>query len=302
MFTKSTFLIASLAAPLLLVAIEPAFASYVFPPGAVAQAQAFVNINGTVAPTALTQSTVLNLGTTAGTAISGSPGSANASIDLGAGELKAYGSTTKGFTSQAVAWEFVTFDGNDDVDFAFDIEGTLSNTFPSGMVYVEAAARVYDVTSWTSYFQTTGGIQFAAENGSGSPFPYLEASGFATQAVRGSNSGGCTLYVIANCTVDQFGTVIPVNLSIGGTLEAQAGQLYLIELLLTTSTYNQQLGINLQTGDFANTATFSFLNLNGLNFESSSGEFLVAPVPIPTAVWLFGSALGLMGVIRRKRL
>ncbi|MEQ1803088.1 MAG: hypothetical protein ABL989_14265 [Gammaproteobacteria bacterium] len=301
MLSPIRVLIASLAAPLLLGAVQPALAAYVFPPGAVAQAQAVANINGTVAPSPLTQSTVLNLGTSASAAITGSPGSANASIDLGAGELKAYGSTTKGFTSQAVAWEFVTFDGNDDVDFAFDIDGTLSNTFPSGMVYVEAAVRLYDVTSWTSYFQTTGGIQFAAENGTGSPFPYLEASGFATQAVRGSNSGGCTLYVIANCTVDQFGTAVPVNLSIGGTLEAQQGQLYLLELILTTSTYNQQLGINLQTGDFANTATFSFSNLNGLNFESSSGEFLAAPVPVPAAVWLFGSAIGLLGVIRRKR-
>jgi hypothetical protein len=303
MFASTRVLIASVAAPLLLGAVEPAVASYVFPGGAEAQAQAIANINATVAPSPSTQSTVLNLGDTASTSISGPTGSANASINLAAGELKAYANSTAGFTAQAVAWEFVAFNGNDDVDFAFDIDGTLSNRYFAGMAAVEAAVRIYDVTSWSSYFKTTGGIQFAAENGVGSPFPYLETSGFATQAVRGAGSGGCTINFIANCTVDSAGNLVPVNLSIGGTLSAQEGQLYLFELVLTTYTYNQQLGIVPQTGDFANTAVFSFSNLNGLNFDSSSGAFLAAPpavVPVPAAVWLFGSALGLMGAMRRK--
>lgn len=294
---------ASLAAPLLLAAVPPAMAAYVFPGGAEAQAQAIVNINATVAPSPATQSSVLEYDTSASTSITGATGSANASINLASGELKAYANSTAGFTAQAVAWEFVAFNGTDDVDYAYEIDGTLANNYFAGMAYVEAAVRIYDVTSWSSYFGYTGGVQFVAENGTGSPFPYLETSGFATQAVRGAGSGGCTLYAIANCTINSTGAGIPVNLSIGGTLSAQADTLYLVELILTTATYNQQLGIVTQTGDFANTATFSFSNLNGLNYDSSSGSFLAvppSPVPVPAAVWLFGSALGVLGGLRRK--
>lgn len=33
---------------------------------------------------------------------------------------------------------------------------------------------------------------------------------------------------------------------------------------------------------------------------STPGNFVITPVPVPPAVWLFGSALGLMGVMQRK--
>jgi hypothetical protein len=41
------------------------------------------------------------------------------------------------------------------------------------------------------------------------------------------------------------------------------------------------------------------LNPTGDDIVRLSVEAL-APVPVPAAVWLFGSALGLMGVMRRK--
>ena len=42
------------------------------------------------------------------------------------------------------------------------------------------------------------------------------------------------------------------------------------------------------------------LNLNGPN--SYDGTFEVSSVPVPAAVWLFGSGLlGLIGVARRKK-
>lgn len=302
MFLSTQRLSASLAVPLFLIAIhQPAAASYTFPVGADAQAQAVTNINATIAPTPATQSISLNIGTTASTSVSGSTGSANASVNLGTGELKAYATSTAGFTSQATGWEFVTFNGSGMVDFSFNIEGALSNNYPIGMTYVEAAVRVYDVTSWTSYFGTTGGVQFTAFNGSGSPFPYMEGSAYDSQAVRGASSTGCTTYGITNCTVNSTGGIIPVSLSMSGSLDAVEDQLYLVELLLSTSTYNQQLGIVTQTGDFSNTATFSFTDLNGLTFESSSGEFLTSTVPIPAAAWLFGSALTLLGVVARRK-
>jgi len=36
-------------------------------------------------------------------------------------------------------------------------------------------------------------------------------------------------------------------------------------------------------------------------FNSGGSESLIAPVPVPAAAWLFGSALGAPGWIRRKR-
>jgi len=39
---------------------------------------------------------------------------------------------------------------------------------------------------------------------------------------------------------------------------------------------------------------------NNYNPASWTWTLQVEPVPIPASVWLFGSALGLMGVMRRK--
>lgn len=289
-----------LGLPLLLLAAEPSLAAYVFPIGAEAQAQAIANINGTVAPSPATESVSLALGTSASTSKSGATGSASSLVNLDAGQLKVGATSTAGFTATATGWEFVTFSGSGTVGFSFNIDGTLSNLYPAGMVYVEPVVRVYNVTSWSSYFGSTSGIQFSAFNGSGSPFPYLAASAYDIQGVRGAGSGGCTIYGITNCTVNSAGAVIPVNLALGGSLNAVANQLYLVELQLTTSTYNQQPGIVTQTGNFLNTATFSFTDLGALSFESSSGQFLASPVPVPSAVWLLSSALGIFGLARRK--
>ena len=51
------------------------------------------------------------------------------------------------------------------------------------------------------------------------------------------------------------------------------------------------------TLDLSRTLT---IRASGVGFTSESGVFLTQVVPIPAAVWLFGSALGLMGVMRRK--
>jgi hypothetical protein len=37
-----------------------------------------------------------------------------------------------------------------------------------------------------------------------------------------------------------------------------------------------------------------------LGSAGSEDDFDISPIPIPSAVWLFGSALGLMGWMRRK--
>jgi len=54
--------------------------------------------------------------------------------------------------------------------------------------------------------------------------------------------------------------------------------------------------------NFGNTAAISVSLPEGYTFGSSSNVLLTAPVPVPAAVWLFGSGLlGLIGVARRKK-
>jgi hypothetical protein len=55
------------------------------------------------------------------------------------------------------------------------------------------------------------------------------------------------------------------------------------------------------TCDFGNTAKIGFILPEGVSFESQS-QHLLTSVPVPTAVWLFGSGLlGLLGLGRQRK-
>jgi hypothetical protein len=54
--------------------------------------------------------------------------------------------------------------------------------------------------------------------------------------------------------------------------------------------------------DYLHTAELGYTLPTGVSFTSASGLFLTSTVPIPAAIWLFGSGmLGLIGVARRKK-
>jgi len=55
--------------------------------------------------------------------------------------------------------------------------------------------------------------------------------------------------------------------------------------------------------DFYNTGGFtSIATPDGVTWTSESGVFLSTVVPVPAAVWLFGSGfIGLIGIARRKK-
>jgi hypothetical protein len=226
------------------------------------------------------------------------------------GELKVFGSSTQGFDALANGWEFVTFSGNGNVSFQYNVEGSLANGKTNGIVAVDAAVRIYDVTTWTNlsgspYFFNSFGTQVASPNGSGlSPLPFMVASDFDNQGVRGASAATCASQFINSCTTDSSGTAVSVDLLLDGTLSVQFGRIYLIELMVDTYTFNGgPIGTALQVGDFANTATFSFTNLNRLTYESASEQFLAAEQDVPEPATGALVALGLAGVwwARRRR-
>ena len=53
-------------------------------------------------------------------------------------------------------------------------------------------------------------------------------------------------------------------------------------------------------GCTAMSTRLAFLGSGGSDAYSYTGRFEITAVPVPAAVWLFGSALGLTGVMRRK--
>ena len=66
---------------------------------------------------------------------------------------------------------------------------------------------------------------------------------------------------------------------------------------LNTDFYTIALNFDMENWAFANNGSLNGPYNDGGNINQS---LFVAMVPVPAAVWLFGSALGVMGVVRRK--
>ncbi len=272
-----------------------------FPPGAQAQVQTLININTTVAPSAATQSILLvSPGTATSSSLSGVSGQGHAQVDLASGILRADASTNRGFSTLADGWEFLSFSGNGNVSFAFDVDGTLSNLRPAGIVAIDASVRLYNVTSWTSYFGNTGGQQFVAKNGSGSPFPDQVGFAFDNYGVRGAAAASCASQFINTCVTSSNGLAQAVSFSLGASAPVLAGNLYLVQLQVSLYTFSAVPGTAQQTADFSHTAAFRFSNLNGLSYDSASGVFLSA-VPEPQTSFLLLAGLAVLAGWARRR-
>lgn len=98
-----------------------------------------------------------------------------------------------------------------------------------------------------------------------------------TARIDGTDVQSLYLHSQSFSTAAPFGSINVPALSFGAPIPSQIGPAALVNIGI-------RLDFLLTPGD---SATFS-------------SNFVVQPVPVPAAVWLFGSALGLMGWMRRK--
>ncbi len=286
-FRKGLFVI--LASFLLLAWSGSAYAESLPMAGAVAQ------VSTTTAPLSWTL-------VQPGTSGSSSGPASSASIDLTTGEVRVAVSGTTNPYAGAQGFEFLTFSGSGTVSYSYSISGTMSNTNPTGDISLGGSALIYDVTGMSpNYFGVPvipGNYNInAAPISFSSAITHVYGNSFNITPFLGSTNG---TYIQS-----QDGTIIPVLTDLSGSFAVDPGHIYAISLLLVGSTRGPNSG-NLQTADFSNTAAFQFTDLDGLTFNSSSGQFLAntsVPTPEPTtfSLLVFGLA-GTFALRRRTRI
>jgi hypothetical protein len=94
-----------------------------------------------------------------------------------------------------------------------------------------------------------------------------------------------------------------VELLMGSTFLAAGAPLSINATLLITAGGGSNLSV---TTDAANTAQLSFklpagVSLDDFSIDTTADLVWVTAVPVPPAVWLFGSALGILGWMRRRK-
>ena len=102
------------------------------------------------------------------------------------------------------------------------------------------------------------------------------------------------------------GTVLPIANLLNGTLNGTsiAGTGVPIGFPGLTGLYGTYVNTGTYDCGVGGCTTFgmklSWLGSGGNDALSFTGRFEVTPVPVPAAVWLFGSAIGLLGHLRRR--
>jgi hypothetical protein len=131
-----------------------------------------------------------------------------------------------------------------------------------------------------------------------------------------------TIYGLVNYTLDLAGSFSNGSPNNGGSISmASPNTLGILEGILNATAIDGigtaasfLSGGSSTYGPFASSGTYdcgmagctllgtrlSFLGSGGSDAYSFTGRFEITPVPVPAAVWMFGSAIGLLGVMRRR--
>jgi hypothetical protein len=262
-----------------------------FPAGANAQ----VMIGLTPGTTA--EAFTVTPGTSATNSATSTNGSASAFADLVNGTLGVETQGTHSPAANATAYEFLTFSQNASISFSMAVSGTINNADTDGAAEIDAAVQFYNVTNVASpnYFTSES-------NGSEFPNGTLAVNAGQFAAVYGSSVSTLNFPAGATTIQNNSGTVENVSLDVTGSVNVVAGDLYIVELLLTAGGFDFNGQDAAQGVDFIDPATFSFTNLDGTTYTSSSGLFLTeSPVPEPSAVALLVTVLMGLGIIEMRR-
>jgi len=170
--------------------------------------------------------------------------------------------------------------------------------------------------------------EFAVGDGAG-PFPTVltsqgyefsgQAAPFASaEVLTGTNTGGTNAYGGSINGVGQDGFNVSAFVTIekadGGAFAIQSLDYFLDADSLGSTEIRGQLagggitflsGVAVGTGDWLNLQSVTFrADANGFGFGFATAEIdnvMLTAVPIPAAVWLFGSGLGMLGWMRRRQ-
>lgn len=152
----------------------------------------------------------------------------------------------------------------------------------------------FDGTYWQDFTLSTQGLN-ADPNNSSARFSvydnvhdagtYLEyALNIAVSGLQGVQTGN---EIVANNHPTSVNGSFTGLFQLGGDPQGD----------LNTDFYTIALNFDMENWAFANNGSLNGPYNDGGNINQS---LFVAMVPVPAAVWLFGSALGVMGVVRRK--
>jgi hypothetical protein len=175
----------------------------------------------------------------------------------------------------------------------------------SANLNIAASTATWDLNTSTGVATQTGGNYSAkASVGKTLLFTHTMTGGVLSSGTATGTSWGCTEGIFGGIV----GAHICGNFTLGlnGTVDSIVGN-------SGTAVTVTILGDDVASGapqSLANSYSgLSLSNLGGGNWKLGNGVdgvggydffFNVAVVPVPAAVWLFGSALGLMGVMRRR--
>ncbi len=211
--------------------------------------------------------------------------STSASADLATGELGSFTSVNDQtqINSTADIEDLVTINGiaplgTADIPFSMNVTGVVSGILRDDFAFARAVVRAVN--------PGTSSVNIA--------FVSFFFDGVAVTTDTTNSTGDFDLVV--NSLTDNN-----INVTLTATASASFADpsLTLAAQLVTWPwvTSNLQLGIS----NFGSTGRFSIDVPEGLSYTSESGVFLTQAIPVPAAMWLFGSALGLLGWMRRKK-